>query len=398
MFESLELLPPDPILGVSLAFAADPNPQKVNLGVGIYRDDQGKSPIFDAVKVAERQLLAEQETKAYVAQAGDPAFLDQLTTLIVGETLVASHGNRITAATTIGGSGALRLAAELTLRAKPTAKAWVSKPTWGNHFPLLKGAGMEVVEYDYYDFDTGAVNFEKMIVSLADASAGDLVVLHACCHNPTGADLSNAQWEQVIDLAEKVGFVPLLDIAYQGFGQSLSDDSFAVQLAVAQLPEVLVASSCSKNFGLYRERSGLLLIVGKTEKEAEAARSHVLAMARTIYSMPGYHGPAIVGQLLRDKTLRAEWSAELEQARTRVANLRARLAVGLNGAQKSRDFSFLAKQKGMFSLLGLDQVQVQQLRDIHSVHLIGTSRVNIAGLSDENLERVVTAVGAVVRQ
>ncbi len=395
MFESLDRLPRDPILGLSQAFRDELAPEKVDLGVGVYRDDTGGSPIFSAVKAAESDLLADQKTKAYVSQAGDPVFLESMAKLIVGDELFGSHRDRLVSLTSVGGSGAIRLAAEVALAAKPDTKAWVCKPTWAHHLPLLAGAGMQVEEYGYYDDRAGTVNFDKMMADLAHAKAGDLVVLQVSCHNPTGADLSQSQWSEVVDLAARRGFVPLLDIAYQGFGDSLDEDAFAIRLAISQLPELIVANSCAKNFGLYRERPGMLLIQGRTADEAQAAGSHVLTNARRTYSMPGYHGPAIVGQLLSDETLRSTWTSELTAARTRVSTLRKMFATELNNAQSRTDYSFLADQKGMFSLLGLDKSQIKRLREDHSIYMLGNSRANIAGLTPDNIEYVVRSVVSV---
>lgn len=395
MFDALEQHPADPILGIGLLFAQDPNPAKVNLGVGVYQDETGATPIFEAVKLAEQQLLDAQTTKAYIAQAGDDRFLSELTSLVLGPERSRRLQDRVRAITTIGGSGALQMAAKVVKQARPDVTLWVPDPTWANHFPLLESTGVTVRSYPYYDATTGGVSVDRMLDSLNACVAGDVIVLHGSCHNPTGADLSETDWEAVIQLALKNRLVPLIDVAYQGFAVSLDDDVFGVRLALDTLPEVLVSVSCSKTFGMYRERVGALLVGAGSSRDADAAFSQVLTAARRSYSMPPYHGAAVVGYLLADDTLRANWEAELAAARQRIVHLRQRFAEELSQAQNAVDYSFITNQQGMFSLLGLTSDQVDRLRQEHSVYLVGSSRANLAGLTDDSVTAVAKAIADV---
>ncbi len=398
MLEKLDLLPPDPILGLSAEFKEDARPFKVNLGVGVYKNDAGVTPIFDAVKQAEKALLEKQTTKAYIGQAGDPQFLEGITELLLGEELKESLAGRVSAAMTPGGSGALRMLAGMIVKTGANPTVWVSDPTWGNHFPLLESAGLQLKKYPYYSFETGVVDFEAMLAALQQVAAGDIVLLHGCCHNPTGADLSVEQWNQIIALAKEKRFVPFIDTAYQGFSESLDADAYGLRVAAAELPEVLVASSCSKNFGVYRERAGMVLVIGADEAKSKAALSHILVTARRTYSMSSYHGPAIVGEVLNTPALKTLWEQELAEARTRINGLRTDLAAKLNKGQSKKDFSFIDGNSGMFSFLGLSADQAQTLRREHAVYILNSSRINIAGLSSENLDQVVEAISKVINK
>ena len=285
MFEQLNILPADPILGLNQTFQQDKNPNKINLSVGVYQNAKGTTPIFSAVKTAERELLAAQTTKAYAPQAGDPAFIEHMTRLLLGDDLVEQLGDRVATVMTPGGCGALRMNAELLVGSNPNATCWVSNPTWANHFPLLQSAGLTLKTYDYYSAETHGVDFSAMLESLNLIPKGDVVLLHGCCHNPTGADLTQAQWDSVIDVLSERELVPFIDVAYQGFGDSLVDDAYGLRQAVSRLPEVLVASSCSKNFGVYRERVGAALVITATASQTAAAKSHILSAARRCYSI-----------------------------------------------------------------------------------------------------------------
>lgn len=396
MFEHLKPLPADPILGINQTFQQDPNPSKINLSVGVYQNAEGLTPIFSAVKKAEQELIDAQMTKSYAPQAGDPAFIEQVTELLLGADLSEKLGDRVATVMTPGGCGALRMGAELLTQSRPNATVWVSDPTWANHFPLLESAGLVLKSYTYYSPETHGVDFDGMLESLSNIPEGDVVLLHGCCHNPTGADITPAQWDQVIKLLGERNLLPFIDTAYQGFGDGLEQDAYGIRRAVSNLPEVLIASSCSKNFGLYRERTGSVTVVTPTETQTAAAKSHILSAARRSYSMSPYHGGGIVGHLLSSDTLRAEWQTELEQVRTRMNTLRQGLANGLNEAQSKIDFSFVGDSKGMFCFLGIAKEDVLTLRSEFGLYLLESTRFNVAGLSEKNLPVIVERVAEVI--
>lgn len=396
MFEQLKTLPADPILGLNQTFQQDNNADKINLSVGVYQNPQGATPIFTAVKKAEQQLVDLQTTKAYAPQAGDPAFVEHITSLILGEELVQSLGDRVATVMTPGGCGALRMNAELLIQSNPDVTVWVSDPTWANHYPLLQSAGLALKTYSYYSPETHGVDFAAMVESLNAIPKGDIVLLHGCCHNPTGADLTQAQWDTVVDILAERELMPFIDVAYQGFGDGLVDDAYGIRLAVSRLPEVLIASSCSKNFGVYRERVGAAMVITASGAQTAAAKSHILSAARRCYSMPPSHGGAIVGHLLSNDSLTQEWKTELESVRTRMNDLRLGLAEGLNQAQSKMDFGFVAQSKGMFCYLGIAQQDVLTLRSEFGIYLLESTRINVAGLSEQNLPVIVERVADVI--
>lgn len=396
MFEHLKPLPADPILGINQTFQQDPNPSKINLSVGVYQNAEGLTPIFGAVKKAEQELIDAQLTKSYAPQAGDPAFISEVTKLLLGDVLCTQLGDRVATVMTPGGCGALRMGAELLTQSRPNATVWVSDPTWANHFPLLESAGLVLKTYTYYSAETHGVDFDGMLESLNAIPEGDVVLLHGCCHNPTGADITQSQWDQVIKLLGERNILPFIDTAYQGFGDGLEQDAYGLRQAIANLPEVLIASSCSKNFGLYRERTGSVTVVTQSSTQTNAAKSHILSAARRSYSMSPYHGGGIVGHLLSSDTLRAEWQTELEQIRTRMNTLRKGLANGLNEAQSKIDFSFVGDSKGMFCFLGISQQDVLTLRSEFGLYLLESTRFNVAGLSEKNLPVIVERVADVI--
>ncbi len=396
MFETVQKLPPDPILGLNQVFQEDNNPEKINLSVGVYQNDAGLTPIFSAVKKAEQELLRLQETKSYAPQAGDPTFNDQISRLILTDKIVENLGSKLSTVMTPGGCGALRMLAELLVRARAQTTLWVSTPTWGNHFPLLESAGLSLKEYAYYDANLRGIDFEATQESLNLIPKGDVVLLHGCCHNPTGADFTHEQWDKVIDILAEREITAFFDVAYQGFGDGLDEDAYAIRQAVQRLPEVIIASSCSKNFGLYRERTGAAIIVSQSQQATAAATSQLLAAARTSYSMSPYHGGGIVAHLLSNKDLRDEWINELEQMRVNMNGLRERLASSLNQAQDTIDFGFLARSKGMFCFLGIAREDVLTLRSEFGIYLLESTRINVAGLSDKNLPVIVQRVSDVI--
>ncbi len=395
MLEHLDRLSPDPILGLMAAFRADTDPRKVDLGVGVYRDDRGDTPIMQAVREAEREVLERQTTKTYVAPAGNPAFNDAIGQLVLGDGHAALAG-RLRAVQAPGGCGALRLGAELIRTAVPDAVVHVSTPTWANHVPLLSNCGLKLERYPYFDATTGGVAFEAMMGALDALPARSVVLLHASCHNPTGADLEDGQWREVLSVMRRRSLLPFIDIAYQGLGRGLAEDAFAARLMCAELPEALVAVSSSKNFGLYRERVGALLTLSETGAAADAALSQLVRIARGLYSMPPDHGAAIVARIL-GSGLRGQWEQELASMRERIAQLRAETVRALAGTCARRDFSHIVRQRGMFSYLGIDKETVHRLREQHHVYMTDDSRINIAGLRHENIpyfaEAVARAVG-----
>lgn len=395
MLEQLEQLPADPILGLSAECKADPNPDKVDLTVGIYMDDQGCCPVFDAVRQAQQTLAQEEVTKAYMPPAGDADFNIGIRRLLLGADSAALADERVASIQTPGGCGALRIGAEVIQAATPDSRVWVSDPTWPNHIPLLGSVGLRLETYRYYDAVTHAVNFEAMVDDLKKAAAGDIVLLHGCCHNPCGADLSIDQWRIVAAMAEQQGFIPFVDIAYQGLGDGLDEDAAGLRELVSRLPEVIVAASCSKNMGLYRERTGAAMFVCPDSSATAAVTSHANVAARRSYSMPPAHGGLIAGRILADENLGEIWREELAEMCARINGLRSQLRRALE-ASSGQDFSFIERQKGMFSFLGLSGEQTRLLREEHSVYMLGSSRINVAGVNDSNVDYLASAVASVL--
>jgi len=396
MFERLESIVPDPILGLMAAFRADPDPRKVDLGVGVYRDDRGETPVLDAVRRAESALLARQSTKSYVGPAGNPGFNEAMERLVLGDEHEARLTARVRTVQAPGGCGALRLGAELIRTAAPDSVVHVSTPTWANHSPLLSGSGLRLERYPYFDPATGGVQFDAMTAALERLPARAVLLLHASCHNPTGADLSPAQWRELLALIKRRQLLPFIDMAYQGLGTGLAADAFGVRLFCAELPEVLCAVSCSKNFGLYRERTGALHVVNDTPARADAAFSQLVRIARGIWSMPPDHGAAIVHGILAEAPLRAAWQEEVAAMRQRIQGLRHEVVQQLREHCPQRDFGFIATQCGMFSFFGINTAQVRELRARHHVYMTDDSRINIAGLRRENLEYFARATAQVL--
>jgi len=396
MFERLESVVPDPILSLMAAFRADPDPRKVDLGVGVYRDDRGETPVLDAVRRAESALLARQSTKSYVGPAGNPGFNEALERLVLGDEHEARLTARVRTVQAPGGCGALRLGAELIRTAAPDSVVHVSTPTWANHSPLLSGSGLRLERYPYFDPATGGVQFDAMTAALERLPARAVLLLHASCHNPTGADLSPAQWRELLALIKRRQLLPFIDMAYQGLGTGLAADAFGVRLFCAELPEVLCAVSCSKNFGLYRERTGALHVVNDTPARADAAFSQLVRIARGIWSMPPDHGAAIVHGILAEAPLRAAWQEEVAAMRQRIQSLRHEVVQQLREHCPQRDFGFIATQCGMFSFFGINTAQVRELRARHHVYMTDDSRINIAGLRRENLEYFARATAQVL--
>lgn len=393
MFENLQPAPADKILALIGLYRADTRPGKVDLGVGVYKDRDGKTPVMRAVREAEKRLLASQDTKTYLGLAGDTGFNAAMIKLAFGE---KADFSRIRAAQAPGGSGALRLVAELLQRTRPGATVWLSDPTWPNHLPVMRAAGLQVRDYPYFDAASGAVRFDDMVAALKTANSGDIVLLHGCCHNPTGANLDAAQWAKVADVLLERGLLPFVDIAYQGFGEGLDADAAGLRLLADKVPEMVVASSCSKNFAVYRDRVGAAMIMAKDGAQADVAMSQMLAAARALYSMPPDHGAAAVRMVLEDASLKRDWEAELEEMRLRMLRLRVAFAEALRRQSNSDRFDFVASHRGMFSRLGLTEAQVERLRTEHAVYMVGDSRINVAGLPEDGMDDLAKAIVSVL--
>ncbi|MCL7943715.1 amino acid aminotransferase [Marinobacter sp. ATCH36] len=389
MFEALKTLPQDPILQLMQTFREDTRPDKVDLGIGVYKDDAGKTPIMAAVHEAERHLLERETTKSYVGPAGSAGFNSAMAELIMGSDSPLIRDGRTSVVQTPGGCGALRMAAEFLRLCEPDTRVWVSTPTWANHLPLLGGAGLTIREYPYLNPETLQVDFAAMLETLEGAEAGDVVLLHGCCHNPSGADLSLEQWQEVTSLIQRKGLLPFVDMAYQGLGEGLNADAAGLRHLANAVPEMLIAASCSKNFGLYRERTGALALISATATINSAATSQLLSVIRSHYSMPPNHGAAIVETILGDQGMRAQWQDELNGMCERILYLRHAFAHALAPVG---DFSFIAHQRGMFSFLGISPEQVNRLRKEHGVYMLESSRVNVAGLNDRVLPQVAAAI------
>ncbi len=389
MLENLKPQPADKILALVAAYRADPRDTKVDLGVGVYKDATGNTPVMRAVKEAERRLVANQTSKAYTGLAGDPAFADAMIDLVLGDTV---ERDRIAAVATPGGTGAIRQALELIIMAVPDATVWLSNPTWPNHPSIIKYLGMKMGEYRYFDNATRGVDFAGLMEDLGNVPAGDVVLLHGCCHNPTGANLTAEQMGQVITLLKANGVTPMVDIAYQGFGDGLNDDAMATRAIAAAFPEVLIAASCSKNFGIYRERTGILMAISK-DADAQPLTQQTLAyLNRQNYSFPPDHGARVVTEILTDPELRADWEAELEETRNGMLGLRKQLADELRRLSNSDRFDFLADHRGMFSRLGTTPEMVEKLRADHGIYMVGDSRMNIAGLNEATVPILAKAI------
>lgn len=393
-FDPIGRVPGDPILGLLDSYRADPNPAKLDLGVGVYKDDRGQTPILRAVKLAEQRLVDSEQTKSYIGGHGDAAFTAALTQLVLGadSPLIAERSG---CTQTPGGTGALRLAGEFIARCLPGRSVWLSDPTWPIHETLFGAAGVPVSHYPY----VGAGNrldSDGLFAALETIPEGDVVLLHACCHNPTGFDLDRAQWQRVLEIVRQRRLLPLFDFAYQGFGDGLEEDAWAVRLFAEALPEMLITSSCSKNFGLYRERTGGLIVLAAGREPLENVRSHLAALARGLWSTPPAHGAAVVATILGDDALRQLWQSEVQAMRQRIAGLRTGLVEALTPYGLSERFAHVAHQRGMFSYTGLTARQVHRLRDEHSVYLVDSGRASVAGIDAERLDDLARAIAKVV--
>lgn len=396
MFDTLADPKPDVILALMAAFREDTRTHKLDLGVGIYKDPAGNTPVMRCIKAAEKQLQASQTTKAYVGPIGDAAFREAMVSQVFGDAVAS---NRVGCAQSVGGSGALRVIAELLHEAAPGAAAHVSDPSWPNHVPLLEAAGLTLHPYPYFDAATGTVAIEAMLAALEKMPSGDIVVLHGCCHNPTGADLDAEQWARVVDVIESRGLFPFVDLAYQGFGDGLEEDAAATRLLASRVPAMAVAASCSKNFGIYRERVGAAMLIAPDAAQATRALGKLGSVIRANYSMPPDHGANTTRMVLNDKALYADWREELESMRVRMVALRKAFADQMRKRSNSDRFDAVASQKGMFSRLPLSSEQIDKLREEHAVYIVGDGRINVAGLpdNDEGMTALCDALAAVSR-
>ncbi|WP_299284194.1 amino acid aminotransferase [uncultured Tateyamaria sp.] len=388
MFEHLSAQKPDAILQLVQMYRDDPRDQKVDLGVGVYKDATGNTPVMRAIKAAEQHLWQAETTKTYVGLAGDPAFSDAMIKLVLGDSIAR---DKVAAAATPGGTGAVRQAFELIQMSNPNARVFVSNPTWPNHLSILSYLGIETVLYRYFDDATRGVDFDGMIEDLKSTKPGDVVLLHGCCHNPTGANLTMPQWHEVIKTLQDTGATPMIDIAYQGFGDGLDEDAAATRAVAAVVPECLIAASCSKNFGIYRERTGIMMMVANgTDKGI--AQGTLAFLNRQNFSFPPDHGARLVTMILNDDALRADWQAELEEVRLSMLSLREQLARELQQRAGSDRFGFLAQHRGMFSRLGTTPEMVKKMREDHGIYMVGDSRMNIAGLNAQTVPILADAI------
>ena len=388
MLSNLKPQAPDSILKLIEEFKADTRQGKIDLGVGVYKDPQGVTPVMRAVKAAEQRIWESQTTKAYTGLAGEPEYRSAMARMVLKDV----PADRLASLATVGGTGAIRQALELARLASPDLTVYVSNPTWPNHLSIMKFMGLPVVEYRYFDAETRGVDFDGLKADIARAGKGDIVLLHGCCHNPTGANLSMDQWNEVAAMLEKSGAIPLIDLAYQGFGDGLEEDAAATRMIAARLPEVLIAASCSKNFGIYRERTGILFALAENTAARDLAQGSMAFLNRQNYSFPPDHGARIVSTILTDDALRADWAAELEEVRNTMLGLRAQLASELRDLSGSDRFDFIGQHRGMFSRLGAAPDQVQKLKSDAAIYMVGDSRLNIAGLNQHTVPVLARAI------
>ena len=391
MLKNLTPQPPDKIIQMIGQFKADTRTDKVDLGVGVYKDAQGKTPVMRAVKAAEARLLESQDSKSYVGLLGDLGFVDVMRDLVLGDAVPAGH---VVGAQAPGGTGAIHQLLLLTRLANPEATVWFSDPTWPNHPAIVKHLGLTGQTYRYFDEATCGVNFDGLMSDLSGVKSGDVVILHGCCHNPTGANLTLDQWAQVTDLLIEKDATPFVDFAYQGFGDGLEEDAAGVRAMAAKVPQLLIAASCSKNFGLYRDRVGVALVVTSDADALELTKGALASLNRLTFSFPPDHGAKVVEIILKDPALKADWMAEVEEMRLRMLDLRRDFAQALREQTNSDAFDFVAEHRGMFSRLGITPEQVLKVRDEHGIYIVGDSRINVAGLPAEKLDMLAKAIAA----
>ncbi|NOE61861.1 aminotransferase class I/II-fold pyridoxal phosphate-dependent enzyme [Vibrio cholerae] len=389
MFTHLPAPVLDPILSLSVAFRNDPRPQKVDLGIGVYKNSLGETPIMRAVALAQDKVVASQKTKSYVGLAGCEEFNQSMMQLVLGSTL---DTERTIAIQTPGASGALRMLGDLMRVAQPDTTVWITDPSYVNHKPVMEAAGLKVRYYRYFSRETKMVDTEQMLADLAQAGTKDVVLLHGCCHNPTGADIDFSAWQAITELAQKNGFIPFVDIAYQGFGDGLEQDAQGLRYMAERMEEMLITTSCSKNFGLYRERTGAAIVIGKNQQEVTNARGKMLTLARSTYTMPPDHGAALVKTVLRDEQLTAIWKQELSEMQQRLLTLRKNLCNELRNQHNTRQFDFIESHRGMFTVLGFSAKQMGRLREEFAIYGVADGRINIAGLTEKDIPYVANAI------
>jgi aromatic-amino-acid transaminase len=398
MLENIAAAPADPILGLNEKYLSDPRSDKINLGVGVYKDDSGNTPVLNSVKKAETRLLEVENSKTYLGIPGSADYALAVQQLLFGaDSSIISEGRAQTAQTP-GGTGGLRLAAELISRQIGATRVWVSNPTWANHQGIFQAAGLEISQYAYYDAESHEMNFDAMLTDLGQASSGDVVLFHGCCHNPTGLDPDREQWAQLAELCSTRGLLPLFDFAYQGFARGLDEDAEGLRLFAEQCDEILIASSYSKNFGIYGERTGAFTLVAGNAKVAATVFSQVKSIIRVIYSNPPKHGSALVAAILTDAELREEWEAEVASMRDRIKQMRGLLVSTLKNKGISQDFSFIERQNGMFSFSGLSKEQVVKMREDSAVYAVDSGRFSVAAMTTGNMEALCDAIAAVIDQ
>ncbi|OOF08993.1 MULTISPECIES: amino acid aminotransferase [Salinivibrio] len=396
MFEKISAAPADPILGLTEEFKADPRETKINLGVGVYKNEHGETPVLKTVKKAEALLLEKESTKSYLSIPGTAEYGLAVQQLLFGEQASVIKDKRAQTAHAPGGTGALRLAGEFIKRHLGDVTVWISNPTWANHKGVFTAAGLPLAEYTYYDAAKNDKDFAGMVADLEKANSGDVVLLHGCCHNPTGIDPTDAEWKVLAELCQRKGLLPMFDFAYQGFAQGVEEDASGLRIFTQTCPELLIASSFSKNFGLYNERVGAFTLVAQDQQQAVTAFSQVKAIARVIYSNPPAHGAGIVTEILNNPTLKAEWHQELADMRDRIKTMRTEFVATLKDKGVNRDFSFIEQQNGMFSFSGLTKDQVNALKAEHGVYIVGSGRLNVAGMTHTNMEPLCTAIAKVL--
>ena len=395
-FDAIGRVPGDPILGLMEAYAQDSNPRKFDLGVGVYKDAQGLTPIPEAVKIAEARLVESQDTKTYIGGHGNPLFGKVINELVLGADSALIAEQRAGASQTPGGTGALRLAADFIAQCLPGKGVWLSNPTWPIHETIFAAAGVKISHYPYVGSDN-RLDVDAMLAVLNEVPKGDVVLLHACCHNPTGFDLSHDDWQRVLDVVRSRNLLPLIDFAYQGFGDGLEQDAWSTRLFAAELPELLITSSCSKNFGLYRDRTGALIVSAKTADKLIDIRSQLAHIARNLWSTPPDHGAAVVATILADPELKRRWADEVEAMRLRIAQLRSGLVEALEPHGLRERFAHIGVQRGMFSYTGLSPEQVKNLREHHSVYMVSSGRANVAGIDATRLDLLAEAIASVCK-
>lgn len=398
MFNTLSPAAIDPILSQTLACLQDPRPNKLDLGVGVYRNENGKTPVLQAVKTAEMRLVQTQESKSYVGMAGCERFNQAMISLLLGEERQAQNQRdaRVVGVQTPGASGALRLLADVIAIANPNATVWMSDLSYANHAPIMRTAGLNVAYYPYFDPQTKSVNEPIMLSALSALGTNDVVLLHGCCHNPTGADLSYGAWQALTDMANQQGFLPFIDMAYQGFGDGMEEDAAGFRYLAERVPAFLVASSCSKNFGLYRERTGIAIVASDSASKSLCIKGRIMECARSTYTMPPDHGAAVVRTILEDPALKAVWLSEVSEMRQRIHRVRAALVASLQHQTGHHHFDFIGQHKGMFSVIGANKEQVMRLREEFGVYLVDGGRINLAGLKESDIPFLAKSLSVVM--